>query len=453
MSDSTGKARRQWLAAAAANAGEISGYLGARMAGLRFAAPEGSTVLAPLVLAPATVAAVHRTAFRLTGLVTDLGMRIAAGDARRLAAAVGFTGPGNPAARLIGNAPSWGWSPAIVRPDMVLVGGAPKLIELNFNSTLSGSIDSDALARAFAGLSGQLRLAPPRVEPGFTAARGRLALDVAAAANLDTPPRIALVYSGRERARRYSRFVDEEFECLSRQGLDVILAEIGELCFDRTALSFQGRPVDVAFRVYNTESALRLGYDPDLLADLEQVRVTTFLATAECLLFTSNALLAMLFDEIHSLPARDQRLVTSSVPWTVRVTDRRVVRDGIACDLGRHAVERQSDLVLKPLNGHSGDRVVFGCDVSAAEWSDALESAFRAADSCLQERVVPDTTSVPVHDHCSGRASVHRLPSVLGPYRLGRHTGGIAVRHPTPGSAEHAINWDNGVMHNVALTA
>jgi hypothetical protein len=175
-------------------------------------------------------------------------------------------------------------------------------------------------------------------------------------------------------------------------------------------------------------------------------------ATAECLLYTSNALLALLHEDIDRLPAADRDLVHGALPWTVLVADRPVTRDGSTHDLAGYALARQAGLVLKPLHGHSGRGVLFGGAATAGQWSAALENAYRDGGFCLQERVSPDTAAVPVYDSRSGTLALHELPYVLGPYLLGRHRGGICVRHPAPGSAEPGINWESGVLHSVALT-
>jgi hypothetical protein len=443
--------RARWLAAAVAGGGALREFLAARTQGLRFACPGGDAPLAPLILTGRTAGRVHAAASRVSRLVVRLGLHLAAGDSRRLADAVGLAD--HPARRLIGAGPSRGWSPAMVRPDLVLCGGVPKVLELNYNSTLGGSTDSETLAAAYQAVATRLGLYPPAGAGGYSTARGALALDIAAAAGLGRAPRIALIYSGLERGRRFSRFFDEELECLSRKGFDVVMAEIGQVDTDGESIAVDGRRMDVAFRVYNGESALRNGHDPEQLAALERVRRTSFVATSECLLFTSNALLAQLFEHVEALEEAERRLVARCVPWTVHLVDRRVERFGRRHDLDRYALANRDRLVIKPLNGHSGLGVVFGASVTATEWEHALELAFRTRTSCLQERVVPDETPVPVHHADSGTVSIHRLPSVLGPFRLGRRPGGIAVRHPVPRAESLAVNWEDGVLHNVAMAA
>ncbi len=449
--DTAARARAQWLVASVAAGGSLWEFLTARMAGLRFACPAGDAPLAPLIVTRRTAYRVHGAASRVSQLVVQLGLHLAAGDPRRLADAVGLTD--HSARRLISAAPSCGWSPAMVRPDLVLAGGVPKVIELNYNSTLSGSTDSEALARAFTDVATGLGVTVPAGAGNYSKARGNLAMDIAAAAGLGRPPRVALIYSGPERARRYPRFFDEELESLLRRRFDVVMPEIGQVDTDGDSLAFEGRRIDVAFRIYNAESALRLGHDPDLLVALERVRRTSFVATTECLLFTSNALLAKLFEHYDVLPARDRVLVSRYVPWTVHLADRRIARFGRRYDLGRYAVENRRKLVLKPLNGHSGQGVVVGAGVSSRAWERALELGFLSRAACLQERVLPDTSPVPVYNRDSGSVSVHRLPSILGPFRLGRWPGGIAVRHPAPQVPDLAVNWEGGVLHNVAMCA
>lgn len=450
--EATSEVRAGWLVAAVASGAPLREFLAQRTAGLRFACPAGDAALAPLVIPRRTAARVHRAAVQVSRLVVRLGLHLAAGDPRRLADAVGITD--HPARGLIGAGPSRHWSPAMVRPDVVLVGGVPKVIELNYNSTLGGSTDSEVLNAAYAEAAVRLGLTGPVVSrERYSTARGGLALDVAAAAGLGRAPRIALIYSGRERGRRFSRFFDEELEHLLRQRFDVVIAELGQVDTDGESLAVDGRHVDVAFRLYNAESALRLGHDPEQLAALEQVRRASFLATSECLLFTSNALLVKLYEHYEVLTAADRELVSRCVPWTVHLSDRRVVRAGRRHDLDRYAAANRHRLVIKPLNSHSGQGVVVGASTSQAEWEQALALAFRTRTTCLQERMVPDRTPVPVYRSGSRDVSVHRLPSVLGPFRLGRRSGGIAVRHPVPHATQLAVNWEDGVLHNVALAA
>ncbi len=449
--DAAARAGAQWLAASVAAGASLGEFLTARTAGLRFACPAGDAPIAPLVVSRRTADQVHWAASRVSQLVVRLGLHLAAGDPRRLADSVGFTD--HPARRLIGAAPSRRWAPAMVRPDLVLAGGVPKVIELNYNSTLSGSTDSETLARAFRQAARWLEVTVPTGSDGYSEARGNLALDIAAAAGISRPPRVALIYSGLERARRYQRFFDEELESLLRLHIDVVMPEIGQVDTDGDSLSFEGRRIDVAFRVYNAESALRLGHDLDHLAALERVRSTSFVATTECLLFTSNALLAKLFEHYEVLSPSERTLVSRHVPWTVHLTDRRVARFGRRYDLARYAIEKSKQLVLKPLNGHSGQGVVFGAGVTSGEWERALEVGFRSRAACLQERVIPDAFPVPVYSRDSGSVSVHRLPSILGPFRLGRRRGGIVVRQRAPRALGLAVNWEDGVLHNVAMYA
>lgn len=438
----------QWVSADARHGGELGAYVCDEMRELRFASADGFALTAPCFVARRTLAELHHVTARVSRLVVDVATRLGRGDLSQLAALLGFEH--HLVGRIFAGPPSWRWSSLIVRPDLMYSGGVPRLIELNFNSTLSGSTEHDRLDTVCR--TAARRFGVPidgRATGRFARARGRLACDVARRQHVTGAPRILLVHSDRERGRRYASFFDDERERLTRSGFDVSFADAGDVDCDGRSLAVGGRGFDVAFRVYNTETALRLGHDVGLLGALERVHRTAFLASSECLLLTSNALLAMLHESDLRLRPRDRALVDRTVPWTVRMGDRRVTWRGSSHDLATLATSRRRDFVLKPLYGHSGQGVRLGWQTPEGDWQSALEHAAKAGTHCLQERVEPDAFPVAVYDRRRCETTVRRLPGIFGPFQLGRHRGGIGVRFPAPSTNGAVLNWDQGVLYGI----
>ncbi|NNH75650.1 hypothetical protein HLB23_38350 [Nocardia uniformis] len=431
---------------------ETSELLRRNLRGMQYPSAEHCTVVSPLTFSATGATAFYGVLVRLSDLVVDTLRDLAAGDLRRLIEPAGLGE--HPMARFISNSPSARWSASVMRPDIVVSAGRLKVIEFNYNSILSGSSEALILAETF-GAIGQRYSLGSAVAVGTDYARLLIDLADDIAAVGPRAPRVAIIYSGAERTRRFSRYFDVVFERLGHYADAVHIVELGDVDIDRGWIVTGGRRADVAIRLFNTESAHEMGLHLGLLAEMERVYETVLLASSECLIFTSNIALALLHERAEQgyVDAATRALIKNHIPWTALLRDGLIGRNGRTTELLEFALTNRSRLVLKPLIGHSGRAIAFGVETEARAWQELLEAATLTGGFCVQEHVVGDRFDLPVFDPQRRGIQQHRATAVFGPFLVGRRRGNMIVRLPAEQADKAAINWETETMRSVVMTA
>jgi hypothetical protein len=177
------------------------------------------------------------------------------------------------------------------------------------------------------------------------------------------------------------------------RGLPTVVGHLGELARAGGRLCLRGQPVDVVFRTFTMEDALRHAGDgllEPLLSAAERGEVVMFTPlSAE--LFGSKGALALLSEPAGQagLSLAEREACGRLLPWTRRLRGgEAVLEDGGRVDLLAYVLEHQGDLVLKPSLSYGGNGVVVGADpdVTPAVWRDRVAEA--VAGSFVVQRLV-----------------------------------------------------------------
>jgi hypothetical protein len=337
------------------------------------------------------------------------------------------------------------------RPDLLIEGGRPRLLEFNIGTRLGGGTLTPRLAEGFARLSPRAGLRPP---PSTVAARTEaMVRALGGAVGPDRPRRLAIpAYTtvecdgSHKLHRNAQKAVQADAE---RAGFEVVRPDLGALTVDaQDRLIADGAPVDLVLVRWATGEMQRMVDAQDGLEALrraDRAGTVTMFPRCESVLTSSKAVLGWLHEDLEAglLAAGDAALVRAYVPRTV------VVGLGPSRPLPEWTQDR-SRVVAKPAVGRSGDGVLFGSRASDGDW---LVAAADSAPMVLQERVLPDLASIPFLDRDSGRQVTADVPYVISPYMVDGGAADVAVRHMAPSAPAEdvVISVSQGGRSNTAV--
>jgi hypothetical protein len=326
----------------------------------------------------------------------------------------------------------------LARADLYLDRDGFRLLELNVGSRLGG-LDNALLNRAM--------LADPRLEQ-FVVTHGLTYVDTAvqaAAALFDecglptgVRPVMAVAQGGssttpESRLRRSAAMV-------APLGIDAYLCHVGDLRYDAGRVWLGERPVDVVYRLFGWEEALRDAgrafVDPLLrAADRGEVKIFTPMDAG---IYGSKAVLAMLSDEAnrHLLSDAERASVDRLLPWTRILRSGPATVDGRMVDLQRYVLAHREQLILKPMLLYGGIGVVPGWLTGAAQWRDHVTAAVDGP-YVVQRRIDPVVEWFPSDDGLA--------PWILvwAAFLTPRGAGGIWVRG-SQGTVGGVVNMTQG---------
>jgi len=118
-----------------------------------------------------------------------------------------------------------------------------------------------------------------------------------------------------------------------------------------------------------------------------------------CKILHKKASFEMLTDERNHkwLSQREREAISSSVPWTRRVSDRKTLRNGVETNLLNFIAQNRSSLVLKPNDDYGGHGVFIGPRISEQEWAAALATALEG-DYVVQDAIDLQPEEFPIFD-------------------------------------------------------
>lgn len=280
----------------------------------------------------------------------------------------------------------------VARPDVIWDGDCLRIAELNVGTSLGGLAINTLLGRAFrrwhrgldlvesAGLQEEdtMRLLVDNLLSGAPELRdGLLVIGVWGHEDDNMPP-------------HFYRAFESEF---ARCGLRAVKAPLEDLDFSGDHVRLRGMPVAALYRFFD-ESDGKLPEKTRIHREvLHHVRQGSVRLIGDYVgdVFVTKAMLALVSEAADTglLPDSAEQ-IRGALPWTRIVQPRGTLSDGTPVNLLLHAVQRQAQLVLKPADGHGGERVVFGGAVSPRSWKNALERAMSDAELwCLQDFVQP----------------------------------------------------------------
>jgi len=192
--------------------------------------------------------------------------------------------------------------------------------------------------------------------------------------------------SGPEEQEEIARWLHD------RHGLLAMHADPAELELQGDEVSYQGTPVDLAYRDYAVTDLLRLsneGADVEpMRALMRQNRMISSIAAE----LDQKACFELLGDEKlakRHFTVDERQVFRRHIPWTRLLFPRRTtLPEGRSGDLLDHARRARESLVLKPNRGYGGEGVVLGGAVTEAEWEAALERALADSERWVLQRLV-----------------------------------------------------------------
>jgi hypothetical protein len=177
-------------------------------------------------------------------------------------------------------------------------------------------------------------------------------------------------------------------EYFSDAGYPAVVCDPRDLTFERGALRHEGRPLDIVYkRVLVNEFLEKIDKLQPLLSAVRE-RAVTMVNPFRCKPIHKKAIFAVLTDESLApiFSEAERAAIAAHVPWTRRLAEAKVTRDGRAVDLPRYVRENRERLVLKPNDEYGGKGVFLGAEMTDAEWEAALAEALRSA-YVVQEKV------------------------------------------------------------------
>ncbi|MEU0152876.1 hypothetical protein [Micromonospora fulviviridis] len=337
---------------------------------------------------------------------------------------------------------------AAYRPDVLLSGGVPCIVEYNIDSSLGGGFDADTVIYRYAELYRErglldglpVRPAPSLLDQRFVAIRDTLGLPDGA--------RVALLmdfdaeYPGLDDPETFIRILAPLADQAKRFGIDLVIAPVSTATLDEhRRLVVGGAPVDALFRLFVPNRVTPSAGLDAVAGALVAGTLPMFVSTAAWLL-SNKVNYAWLWADLDLLSESDRALVRRYVPHTVALT---------ADQLDR-ALSEQADLVAKPAGGSAGHGVLIGREMSAVAWEDGVRAAIDAGGNILQRYHEADRVAMDFVQVETGETVTAEVPYSLAPYLFGRTGSGALARVGYPG-CEEVLNLARGVlMTGVLLT-
>ncbi|MEH1055661.1 hypothetical protein V6U89_10680 [Micromonospora sp. CPCC 206171] len=330
---------------------------------------------------------------------------------------------------------------AAYRPDVLLSGGEPRIVEYNIDSSLGGGFDADTVIQRFAHLYRErglldgvpARPAPSLLDQRFVAIRDELGLADGA--------RVALLmdfdaeYPGLDDPETFIRILSPLADQARRFGIDLVIAPVATATLDADRrLVVGGAPVDALFRLFVPNRVTPSAGLEAVAGALAAGTLPMFVSAAAWLL-GNKVNFAWLYEDLDQLPADDQALIRRYVPHTVVLTEAELDR----------ALAEQADLVAKPADGSAGHDVLIGPELSAAAWADGVRAAVRRGGNILQRYMPADRVAMDFVQIETGEVVTAEVPYSIAPYLFGRTGSGALARVGYPG-CEGVLNLARGVL-------
>jgi hypothetical protein len=275
------------------------------------------------------------------------------------------------------------------RLDAFLTPEGPRFIEINSDAP-AGFGYGDRMAAVFQGLPG-FRDFAARHRIGYLPSGPALVASVMeawraagrpAAANA---PVTAIVDFAEVKTRPDQEILRQLFE---EAGVDCFLADPRELALRGDRLVGADRVIDMVYRRAVLAELLDRESEVGDFLEAYRRRAAVFVNSFRCHLSEDKAFLALLqAPEFGKLLSPGERaLIRAVLPWTARLEEARVEREGRMVDLLPWVLAQRPRLVLKPAHSYGGRSVFVGDETSPAAWEAAVAEGLRQG-WIVQERV------------------------------------------------------------------
>jgi hypothetical protein len=174
------------------------------------------------------------------------------------------------------------------------------------------------------------------------------------------------------------------------RGIELVVADPGEMVFTDGRLRLEGRAIDVLVRAFFTPMFAYLGERLDGIKAALRAESLCMLASLQSGLFGLKSLFALVTDPAVDLglPSDVVARARAALPWT------RLVEDIVATDFNGESVPllpllaaHRENLVIKPVEGYGGAGVELGWNHTEASWAEVIARA--AAGGHVVQRKVP----------------------------------------------------------------
>ena len=183
------------------------------------------------------------------------------------------------------------------------------------------------------------------------------------------------------------------------RGVPAVICAPEELEYEKGRLRRGAFPIDLVYkRVIIHEFLARCG-DEHPLVRAYLAGDVCLVNSFRCKLLHKKAAFELLTNEEFAdwFTPGQREVIRRTVPWTRRVTQRRIRYKGRQIDLIEYVRKHRAAFVLKPNDDYGGKSVSLGFRASEGEWDAALASAL-AGDYVVQERVELRTEVFPIFD-------------------------------------------------------
>ncbi len=309
------------------------------------------------------------------------------------------------------------------RADVIVSGGVARFLEFNYGTCLNGIASTSQLQQTY--LQGLNILPSSAIQnkqpPTVVDARAAWAKHV-----LQPEQMCGVVGFAAEGDEGSLRVFELDVEALRRVGVASNFVPAEAATITAAGLEHEGQLYQGALRYFLLGSGHEMSR-PGFAEALESAATVKLLGASAYEIFTSKLLLADLCcDESLS---QEQRNLVSHIPWTARVLDSRVHRDGKYVEPLVWAEQNRENAVLKPGRGFGSRGVLFGAVESESTWRQALERAATDGDWVIQERVEGDRIPMAYWDSGSGEIRTVARPALLGPFVVDGNYAGCYTRH------------------------
>jgi hypothetical protein len=186
-----------------------------------------------------------------------------------------------------------------------------------------------------------------------------------------------------------------EFEMLQARfielGVPTVVCDPRDLAFDGTALTIDGRHIDLVYRRCLINDIVDRPDDCRALMDAYAARAVCVANTMRCKLPHKKAFFSVLTDSRYAdlFEAADRATIAPHVPWTRLVREGKTDRHGETVDLIPYVRAHRADLVMKPNDDFGGHGVTLGWEADEAAWDQTIARALGGQDDAwiVQEKI------------------------------------------------------------------
>ncbi|MFI1395455.1 hypothetical protein [Streptomyces sp. NPDC020681] len=306
----------------------------------------------------------------------------------------------------------------MARPDIVIGENGPQLLEFNVSGAFGGPNEAHGLAEVWRHTHRETFFGDDPL-----AARVRAFEDVCASRGL--PKAVAVIGSlGDLQDDADIRFQERELAQFRRRGFTADFFEPDRLT---EAL---GRPGNLRYplglRNFAPADWTERGISLEPVRDAQRSGMLLLPPQSSGLLANKKAL-ALVSEGRPWMTRAERRLAQRHLPWTRLTLHGRTGWRDREHELIELVLAEPELFVLKKAIGMMGREVLVGRHTQPAEWRDAVEAAFLAEDSIVQEYVEPALCALEVTDGAT--AFTTQVAPVLSPMLFGDRPGGCWARY------------------------